>query len=202
MAQDPYKVLHAHIQRLERIRRRFEKGFSKGQIPLRDLELVYEALFLRATTQFERFLENLFCGVLLRTIVYSKRRASPVSEIKSAKALYRLVWRGEKYLDWLRYEKTETRAKVFLNGGRPFTSLDATQRGVIRNIAAIRNAIAHSSEHAAEEFKKHVIAGQPIAPRDCTPARYLRIQFLATPPTRRFEKSMEDILAVAKALMP
>ena len=184
------------------MRMRFERMFARSQIKLIDIEIVYEALFLRATTSFEAFLEELFCQILLNKVQYPTSRVTRIVNFASAQSLYRFVWRNDKYLEWLKYEKTEERARVFLSGGRPFRGLDEGIRSRIKPIATIRNAIAHSSDHARKEFRRIVIGNQPFSPRDRTPARYLRTVFIAVPLTRRYQQVTDDILLIASELMP
>jgi hypothetical protein len=107
-----------------------EDLFSKRIIAKRDLDSVYEALFLRAVTSFESFLEELFLGILEKRIRYKRTRSVSVKmSTKSRDALLEIVFQGDKYLNWLPFHHTEERAKRYLLDGRPFTDLnDVTDR--------------------------------------------------------------------------
>lgn len=62
------------IKSLELTRKRMENLHSNGTIFRRDLEHVYEGIFLKAVTSFESFLENLFIGLLYEKYKLSSRK--------------------------------------------------------------------------------------------------------------------------------
>jgi len=94
---------------------------SAGDITQRDLNSVYEALFLRAVTRFESFLEELCLGILEKRVKYKKTRKIVLKMTpKSHQALIDVVFQQNRYLDWLPFDKTEDRADYYLQGGRPF----------------------------------------------------------------------------------
>lgn len=202
MLADLFTVFESRIARLERIRQRVEKLVLDGRMERHDVEVMYESLFLRSITYFESLLENLFCRILLGKVSYPRARASKRVEFPSASSLYNVVWGSEKYLEWLPYEKTRKRAEKFLSGGRPFSELAGGELSKLKGHYVTRNAIAHSSDHARNEFKKVVIGNQHLPPRERSPAGYLRSVFRLAPRTTRFEQAMDDLRGLAQHLSP
>ena len=99
-----------------------ESLYSEGRITRRDLESVYEALFLRAVTSFEGFIEELFIDILRGRVRYSRKRVRVRMTAKSQGALMEILLQEDKYMQWLPFNHTESRARLYLNGGRPFPS--------------------------------------------------------------------------------
>src|ERR1700735_1522715 len=109
------------LKNLNYTRKRMEELFLSGNITKRDLNSVYEALFLRAVTRFESFLEELFLGILEKRVKYKKtRKISLKMAPKSHQALIDIVFQQNRYLDWLPLDKTIDRADFYLLGSRPF----------------------------------------------------------------------------------
>lgn len=124
---------HRSLRILDYTRKRMEKLYQDGKITKRDLDSVYEALFLRAVTSFEAFLEELFLGILERRIRYKPGRVSLRMTIKSRAALMDILLQGGKYLTWLPFQNTEERAKLYLIDGKPFTDLTDGDKSVIQD---------------------------------------------------------------------
>ncbi len=185
---------------LELTRRRAERLVISGHLPRRDVERVYEGLFLSAITRFEVFVEELFLGLLAGKIAPDSCNAVLRAQFGSAQAARDIVMRGRKYVDWLPYDRTEEIAIAFFEGGRPFTNLGAADKANLRLWLILRHAIAHKSKHAQEQLRKHVIGATPLAPRESTPAGYLRSQYRIAPPRTRFETFLDDIRAVGTAI--
>src|SRR5690349_21591224 len=114
---------HRSLQRINYTRQRMEKLFDSGKITKTDLESVYEALFLRAVTSFEVFLEDLFLAILEGKIQYSQSRVQPRLQVRSRDALMEILLQGNDYMNWLPFKHTMNRAKLYLKDGRPFSEL-------------------------------------------------------------------------------
>ena len=163
------------VQALDATRQSFEKAFAKHLILDSDIIQGYTGLYLDLFTEFEGLIENLFIGILSgsvtpsNTIIKRKLSIKPVSEIEP-------VLLGEKraYLDWLPYaERTIKRANIYFDGGKPFTLLNDIEKGKIQTYHRIRNAIAHKSKKASNDFK-NIITGLTLLPIEKTPQGYLR----------------------------
>ena len=175
-----------------------ESLYLEGRITLTDLHSVYEALFLRALTGFEVFLENLFFSILGGKAKYPKSRVSVRMTPSSSKALSEIIHQGDKYLKWIPFDNTEKRARLYLNGGRPFSELDDAGKLTIRTVTTIRNAIAHNSPHALKQFKTKIIGSAFLLRSEKRPAGYLRSQ--VNPTQKRFEVYVIELARIASDL--
>ena len=117
-----------------------------------------EAIFVKAFTEFESFLEELFFAIV--TGATRLDGATPRLRIRNA-ALARDLATGEArsgYLSWLPLGDTMRRAERFLVDGEPFARLD--RRSTIRNdldrAQKVRNATAHKSADAHAKFQRAV----------------------------------------------
>ena len=162
-----------------------EKLFAAKRINKTDLDSVYEALFLRAVTSFEAFLEDLFVAILLRRARYSRQRVKVLMSATSNEALMQILLQGNAFMNWLPFTNTEKRAKLYLRDGRPFTELSDGDKSQLKTITVIRNAIAHKSDHAISEFERTVTASMPLLQNERSPAGFLRSRI--GPAQSRFE---------------
>ena len=178
------------LQRLNYTRHRMEKLFSSGRISKTDLDSVHEALFLRAVTSFEGFLEDLFIAILEGRARYSKQRVSLLMSASSREALMQILLQGNAYMMWLPFPNTEKRAKLYLKDGRPFSELDDGDKSLLKTITTLRNAIAHKSPYAISEFERTVIGSHPLLHNERSPAGFLRSRITSGPAQSRFEVYM------------
>jgi hypothetical protein len=170
-----------------------DKLFTVGRIRRTDLDSVYEALFLRAVTSFEVFLESLFIAILEGRAKYSKRRVQVLMSVSSREALMQILLQGDSYMDWLPFANTERRAKLYLKDGRPFCELNDGDKSIIKTITVIRNAIAHKSPHALSEFERTVIGSRSLLHYERRPAGFLRSRITSGPAQSMFEVYMGQL---------
>ncbi|MEL4898411.1 hypothetical protein [Crocosphaera sp. Alani8] len=165
----------SRVQERDRKRNKIEELFTNNILDQNDIFIFYDGLFIGLFTDFEKFIEELFLGLLQEEITINectineicKVTISPKSEINS------VILAGQRYLNWLPYEKTIERARIFFHDGIPFTNLDSDQKNNLRYYHRIRNAIAHKSPKAEADFYK-IIQNLPLLPSQKTPAGYLR----------------------------
>src|SRR5947199_4623387 len=162
------------IQHLEFTRARMEQLHTRDIIVQRDIDSVYEALFLRAVVSFEAFLEDLFFAILSGRAKYARGRIRLRMKASNAEALRDILLQGDKYMEWLPFPRTEERARLYLHDGQPFTAIDDGAKSTLKTITTIRNAIAHSSDHAIDQFNKLVVGNQALLPSEKRPSGYLR----------------------------
>ncbi|WP_338821442.1 hypothetical protein [Bradyrhizobium septentrionale] len=179
--------LQRSLQRLDYTRDRMERLFAAGQIKRIDLDTVYEALFLRAVTSFEAFLEDLFLAILAGRARYSKQRVRILISASSPDALMQILLQGNSFMNWLPFESTERRARLYLKDGRPFTDLGDGDKSQLKTISVIRNAIAHKSPFALSQFQKIAIGSSPFLQNERNPAGFLRSRIASGPAQSRFE---------------
>jgi len=169
----------------------------------RDIERVYEALFLNVVASFEAFVEELFIGLLVdqHGLASSYPDVRPRAIVRSHQVARALVLGGKRrYVNWLPYSETEEHAKIFFTGGRPFTSLPAQFRQELELCCVIRNAIAHRSRHANDVFVRTIVSAMTLAPRERTPAGYLRSTYIGYNPQVRYEYHTAVVLRTAAFL--
>jgi hypothetical protein len=170
-----------------------ETLFAANIIKKTDLDSVYEALFLRAVTSFEAFLEDLFIAILEGRARYNKHRVRVLMSTPSRDALMQILLQHNAYMNWLPFTNTERRAKLYLKEGRPFSDLDEGDKSQLKTITVIRNAIAHKSDHAVAEFERTVISSLPLLPSERSPAGFLRSRITQGPAQSRFEVYMGEL---------
>ena len=185
-----------HLSTLEMTRKKIERLCSQGCLVRRDVERVYEGLYLDAITSLEATIEDLFIRIITG-------RSLPTDVVvrvlfNSSQVARDVVLGGERrYLDWFPYNRTEKRAKAFLRGGRPFTQLSAAEKKVLEEMLIIRNAIAHKSPHARKRFQAFV-TNFPLISRERTPAGFLRSKISMT--TTRFQFYAFEMVRIIQLL--
>lgn len=134
------------------------------------LHCVIELCALRAYSILEEFLQQLFYDAMLgdQQQVGAQPRFTVRNEPELELLLFNTGSRREKYLDWLPYSASESRAEAYLEDGVPFSRLKYRQVELraISELATVRNAIAHPSDYAAKKFQelvnhKHYVANVP-----------------------------------------
>jgi hypothetical protein len=198
VARHPLDELKLGLEAVEHTRQRMERLYGSKQIALRDLHTAYEALFLRAVVRFEAFLETLFIQILEGKTSYPAKRVQVKMSASSKSALMEILLQDRKFLTWLPIQDTLKRANLYLKDGRPFEELDPNARNMLSTVTRIRNAIAHSSDHAADEFRDKVIGSRVLRSSEKTPAGFLRSPVTAG--TTQFENYVNELGRMAAAI--
>jgi len=181
---------------LEVTRHKMESLLSNGHINETDIVQFYNGLYLNLFVEFERLLDELFFGLLSGDISTSLPVVRIVPPISSDLARSILLI-GKNYLDWLPYENTLERAKVFFQDGMPFTLLNDQNRSNLSRYVYIRNAIAHRSDYAVSQFIKHIIGDSKLPPRERTPVGFLRGNFRSAPSQTRYELVVQELKSIS-----
>lgn len=203
--------LTRRFRSLERTRSKIEHLASTHMLSNRDIDRTYEGLFLSAYSLFERFIEDLFIGLLVasRGLQSSRNDLVPRITVSSHKIAREVILgsRRKKFVDWLPYEKTSDMASIYFRGGRPFSDLDDSSdpamlqlRIVLTKAALIRNALAHKSRHSLHRFREGVIGGSHIPAREKSPASYLRGRYRTFPAQTRYENLVSQLAVIARHL--
>ncbi|MER2253289.1 hypothetical protein ABS772_25535 [Methylorubrum podarium] len=193
-------TFHRSLTRINNTRNRMESLFSDGMIKKTDIEAVYEALFLRAVTNFESYLEQLFISILLGRSGHPPDRIKLLMSVSNKNNLITILTQKNDYLDWLPYNKTESRARIYLKDGKPFSELTDGDKSQIKAISLTRNAIAHRSDHSSNQFRSKVIGGMVLLPRERSPAGFLRSRIRTSPIQVRFEVYLSELGRIAAQL--
>ena len=117
------------IQSLEKTRAKVEMLHASGKLLEQDVEHVYAGLFLKAFTEFESLIEQVFMALLTNERRSSRSTTVRLVEIRPKARTHEILFEGKKYLDWLPLEKhTYKRAERFLNNGEPFSLLNSAEK--------------------------------------------------------------------------
>ncbi len=189
-----------HLRYIEPTRSKTESLMNKGAIVRRDIEQIYNGLYLEVFCSFEQFIENLFIGLLVNRFNHPSSHVIPRVTFKSDLVAREVVYGGNRYVNWLPYNHTEQRARAFFRNGLPFTSLQSRDKQLIEQFCYIRNAIAHNSSNSKKIFERKVIGSIPITPRDRTPSGFLRTKFRISPVQTRYENFIVEMAGIALKL--
>lgn len=146
-----------------------------------DIHKLSEGLFLSALTYWEALCRDLMLTDLA-TISKSALR-SDVKQFRTKNAPYRLAERmlnhpdhPAKFVEWSSFDSIVSRADEFLGAGHRF-ALTATEKQDLAKIKKIRNAIAHKSDMAWENFssliRKAPFSLTGLQCRGVTPGRFI-----------------------------
>jgi len=185
-----------HVQRLQGVRNSAGDAFALGALRRSDLDHIYESTFLDTVSYFEIYVEELFI-----TCVLDKSGLVDVSPSihVATRAHAGMLTSGSdrSHTSWSRMQEVMARAETLLQGGRPFSRLQNRRQdlAVLTSGLKVRNAIAHRSSSAREQFFKLPLSG--LAPGRKTPAGYLQ-QLVGL--SSRHETLLNTYARIAKAL--
>lgn len=177
---------------LEGTRTKYENLYAAGHIDNEDIHKAYAGLYLELFTEFEALIENLFLGLL--TGDYYSTDPLVIKKIKVVPRVGTIdvVFGGKAYVDWLPYDNTHQRSNRFFHNGYPFSALTKIDKDRLFDLHKIRNAIAHKSKKAKNDFMT-IISGLPLLPHEQTPAGYLRSIPNPITGARQFEIASSDL---------
>jgi hypothetical protein len=188
-----------HLRALEHTRRKVEALCARARVVRRDVEHVYGSIYFSAVTSFESLIEDLFFGLLVGRLK-ARSGVRPRVRFNSETVARIVVLRERNYIDWLPYERTKQLAEVFFTCGRPFTSPDDNDTGVLSTILTIRNALAHKSTFARKKFQDKVLGTTPLLPCERTPTGFLRSPLRVAPVQTRYEQLVSELSRLAYKL--
>lgn len=193
-----FNNLVSHLNTLDKTRKKMESLLTKGIIARRDIEQVYEGLYMSSITALENWIENLFIGLLVGRLTHCSSSVIPRVSFKSDRVAREVIFSDRNYVDWLPYRYTEKRASAFFRNGLPFTCLSSSEQKKLETLSYIRNAIAHESVYSKKKFADEVIGSSPVTQQERTPAGYLRGIFRITPSQTRYENLINEMASIAK----
>lgn len=191
----------SHLNNLDRTRKKMETLLKKRVIVNRDIEQVYEGLFISSMTFLENWIEDLFIGLLVGRIKHESSSVVPRVSFRSDRIARDVTFGGRNYLDWLPYQRyTITRSEAFFRGGLPFSSLKKADIKQLDILHIVRNAIAHKSAHSLSLFEKELIGSNPLPVGELKPAGYLRGIFRISPSQTRYENLITEMVSSVRKL--
>lgn len=194
--------LVSHIKYIELTRVKSEALFLSRSMVYRDISFVYSGLFLELVTSFEKFLEDLFVGILSKSLIHPSAKVYPRVTFNSALVCRDVMTGGKDYVDWLPYDYTLKRAKAYFRNGLPFSTLTKAEKQSIQKMSWVRNAIAHKSRYSNSKFTENVLNGLLLTSKEQNPVGYLRSIYINYPnPQRRFEEIVSEITSISNRLV-
>ncbi len=188
---------------IEKTRRTLERLYLCNKLRTTDIKLIYKGMFIEAVSNFEKFIEELFIGLIVEEFSHPSRRVRPLLKLNSKDICRNIIIGERSYVDWLPYDKfTEKRARRFFFKGLPFTSLSSGFIKRLNKILIIRNALAHNSYYSMKKFTDEFIIDQPLLlKKEKSIYGYLRGNYINYPPQTRFEFYLYEILDISKFLL-
>jgi hypothetical protein len=170
----------------------------------RHQETIMDLAFLRAFVAIETFLEHSFILYLLGLrppVGPSPRRLVRPTTRKLA---VMAVVGDRDYTDWHKVDQLKDRAKKYFVDGKPYTDALVGKRALFEEMSTIRNAIAHSSGHSQERFKRLVrskLSGS--CPPNLTVGGFLGMTIPgSSPPESFFDYYMDSLNTLASLIIP
>ena len=143
-------------------------------IGIRRIELFAGLALFRIQMAWETFLENVFlrymCGAMSASGYSTILLGNPRPSISDA--MNELLSPSLRYLNWTPTDVLY-RANNYFDQGEPFSSTISAITQTLREIAGVRNCLAHRSEYATQEFRSVVRRSFGYLPRGINPGRFL-----------------------------
>lgn len=175
---------------------RMEGLHADGKLSTVDVRRVHAGALISFQAFVEQSLERLFMGILMGRFTAEGTRS--MVRIESEVVARKVMGAGRNYATWIPYDTTERRAKAFLSRGMPFSSLEKADRRVLNDLSTLRNALAHESAWALNQFRKTFTDGKGLPPDQLMPAGYLRGSH--NPGQSRFSYHLAEAVGVFKQL--
>jgi hypothetical protein len=164
-----------------------------------DVNQVFAGAYVSYVTYFENQIELLFIGLLTGRLIHSDHKVRAVVAMPNARTAKSLILGGKRYVDWLPFDQhTKPRSLAFFVEGAPFADLSAQHRASLDKASVLRNALAHSSDHALKRFQTVFVDGHSLPPAQQSPAGFLRGAHSLS--QNRFEVQLAGLVAVMNQL--
>lgn len=166
---------------------RIESQFTSKRIRVTDVELVYSSSFLSVCSQWESLLADIIFEVVAGR---SSRKAGNrrfVTFHSRQKLLDVLLFPDKDYISLPTLKRAEEVTALFIEGGRPISTITDRNRTFLQQAVWIRNAIAHESDFAMKQFQNKVPGVSALSKSKRSPGAFLRHEFRQSPSQRRYE---------------
>lgn len=192
----------AELKRLRRLddlnHSRFYPGPGrpgKDRLSKSQMYLLTEAIFTRAFSRYEEFIEQVFLlycqgrpgssGVRVGSYIKPRNPAHAKSMVKS----------GMTFIEWNAPDKILSRSETYLYPENPMHLAITTNQARLQNIRRVRNAIAHASEEAETQFRKVVRSELGVMPlRAPSPGEFLLLNDTSATKLQHYLTSYLDVL--------
>lgn len=197
------------LARFERALRDIERSrraiVSPSGLKRRDLDFVYQGLFLFAVRQFESYLEDQLVALACGAVQWVPRKIDgklitvrPTLSAVSESRVRTLMLGSNDYLKLLPINYCAEMAEMFLKDGRPFSLIVGDDKGRLTRCLAVRNLIAHDSEAAKRKFADVVLNQTNLPPHRRNAAGFLQANF--SKQQTFFEFELAGLLRIAQKL--
>jgi len=133
---------------------------------------IVESLFLKASGYWEGFIEDIFISYMMNNKSEAGDSIVVYVHPRDRTHAYNMVKGVLNYPDWTDISKILIYAGIFFEKSGPFSLLN-TLKSELNQIKTIRNAVAHSSKKAKQDFEKLVRGLIGHLPDDITPSIFL-----------------------------
>ncbi len=183
------------VSRLLGCLNRVEAAQSNGDLKALDADLLYESTFITAVALFESMLEDL----LVEAVCGPRGRAGNYAIVTArSRDRFRIVLRqGKAYVDLMPFKRVIDCARLYVNDGQPFASVPDADRSLLAQVQYTRNAIAHRSESATNEFKVKVPGVGSLPVNRQRPGPFLRTSYRTNPRQSRSELYLGTMARIA-----
>ncbi len=167
-------------------------------------EIVIKIAFLQSFLAWEEFLDESFILYMLgMRPPRGYRRPTRLFKPSKRKEAMRLIVGDRRYADWTQTAMLRERARLYFKKGEPYDSALSIHQNMFQDMNTIRNAIAHSSEHSREQFKKLVRRNLGTYPSGITIAKFLRMQKPGITPAITFiDYYLTTVSLIADSIVP
>jgi hypothetical protein len=159
------------------------RGIKRGPFTESQYLLVVELAYLRGFLAWESFLEQTFLlymvgknapsGFAPKRYVFAPSRQHARDFSKG----------DQRYPDWTAADRVVARANRFFKHGEPYAYVLSNTQGDLKDMKAIRNAIAHQSQETNDSFRTVVRKAIGFYPKDTTVGEFLDMNRPNTTPS-------------------
>ncbi len=194
----PRETALRELRRSLRLLATIESFAAARTISSTQTDMLYESIYLSSYVTFEVFIEKQFIALMVGRPYHKGKAASQRVRVKSEVIAYKLVTGQNPFPRFLPTDDLKRLGDLFFEGGRPFSTLDATDEAVLIRGQRLRNAIAHRSKAANNTLKKKVLASVALRPAQRTAAGFLRS--IHSPGESRLQNEIKELMRMIAKL--
>lgn len=202
-----FEEFNAELKRLESLddlnqERYFPGPGRPGKLRLSagQMHLLTEAILTRAFSKYEEFIEQVFVLYCQGRPDLSGARVGSYIVPRNAQHARAMLKAGMAFLEWNSPDKVIGRCETYLHKDSPIFLAISTHQTRLTHIRRVRNAIAHSSSEAINQFQRTVRDELGAAPlRPMSPGHFLIMTDRRAPRAQYYLRSYIGVLkAVAQ----
>ena len=125
-----------------------------GKLSKNQMHLVTEALFLRAFSRYEAFIEEVFILYCMEKKTQSGKSVKSHIRAKNYGHAKQIIKSSMNFLEWNNPDKIIERSRTYLEIDNPIFNAITQNKTKLDRMRKIRNAIAHYSEESELQFNK------------------------------------------------